>query len=302
MFDHLEPLLTTPRSKGAGLVLNAQLVDPTRTTTLRNQFMGEVGRRFRKLKGRILEEVVEQDGFGLKGLKTNRGRFEFTRSDRKVEAFMEWLREAAREEILDVRVGVPISRAASSAWTSVYIESAHQKGIAQAAQRMRAAGATVAEEWVTAAFNRPIHADRLGLIYTRVFTELVGITEAMDQQISRELVRGIAEGRNPLEIARSLNNRVDKIGRTRARTLARTEVVATHAEASLNSYEEAGVQGVQVMAEFSTAGDSLVCPFCEELEGDVYTMADARGIIPVHPNCRCVWIPALDDLDGTVLR
>ena len=255
--------------------------DPTRTTTLRKQFEAEFYKRFRRLKGRIRDEIDKQDGFGL---KANRGRFDFPRSDQKVAGFMEWLREAQREELIGVSPGTPVDRAAQQVWASTYIESAYRKGIQQAGSRMRAEGATVAPEWIDRAFNRPIHADRLGLAFTRAYNELEGITEAMDQQISRELAQGLADGINPRDIARNLNNRVDKIGITRARTLARTEVVSAHAEASLNSYEEAGIEGVEVEAEFSTAGDDRVCAECEALEGQTFSLDDARGMIPLHPN------------------
>lgn len=265
------------------LHVNAELRrDPTRTTTLRKRFEGEAYRRFRSLKGRIRKEVAELDGFGL---KTNRGRFDFPRSDEKVGAFMEWLRQAQRDEILGVQQGIPVNRAARQAWTSTYIESAYQRGVAQSAAEMRAQGASVDQRWVNSAFNRPIHADRVGLAYIRAYEELEGITSAMDQQISRVLAQGIAEGRGPLEIASQINKRVDKIGLTRARVLARTEVISVHAEASLNSYEEAGVSGVDAKAEFATAGDARVCPECEGLEGTVRPINEARGVIPVHPNC-----------------
>ena len=270
--------------------------DPTKTTTLRRRFQAEAYRRFRKLKGRIRKVIEEEDGFGL---KTN--RFEFRRDDEKIGAFMEWLRQAQREEILDVREGIPSSRAGAQAWSAVYIESAYQRGIAQAAAEMRGQGAQVSERWVDAAFNREIHADRLGIAYTRTFEELRGITEAMDQQISRELARGLAEGRNPRAIASAINNRVDKVGLTRARTLARTEVINAHAEATLNAYEEAGVEGVDALAEFSTAGDDDVCEECAALEGNVRPLADARGLIPVHPNCRCAWLPVVDDPEALEL-
>ena len=273
--------------------------DPTQTTTLRNRFEGEAYRRFRRLKGLIREQVEELDGFGL---RTNRGRFEFTRDDEKVAAFMEWLRRAQREEILTVQEGVPVNRAGRQAWTRTYIETAYQAGIAQAGRKMRGAGVTVEDRWIDAAFNRPIHADRVGLAYTRTYQELEGITEAMDQQISRALAQGIAEGRNPRDIARRLNDRVDKIGITRARTLARTEVISAHAEASLNAYEEAGIEGVDAEAEFSTAGDGRVCPTCEALEGVTRAISEARGTIPVHPNCRCAWIPKITNPEGIELR
>jgi SPP1 gp7 family putative phage head morphogenesis protein len=115
----------------------------------------------------------------------------------------------------------------------------------------------------------------------------------MDKQISRTLANGLAEGRGPMEIARSLVDRVEKIGVTRARMLARTETIASHAQASLNTYEEAGLEGVQVEAEFATAQDNKVCPECQALEGRTFTMQEAQGVIPVHPNCRCAWLPVV---------
>lgn len=282
------------------LHINAELRrDPTRTTTLRKRFEAEAYKRFRALKGRIRREIVDLDGFGL---KANRERFDFPRSDEKVSAFMEWLRDTQRDEIIGVQQGVPVNRASKQAWTATYIESAYQRGIAQSAAEMRSQGASVDQRWVNSAFNRPIHADRVGLAYIRAYEELEGITAAMDQQISRVLAQGIAEGRGPLGIASQINARVDKIGLTRARVLARTEVINAHAEASLNSYEEAGVEGVDAKAEFSTAGDGRVCPECAGLEGSVRPLSEARGVIPVHPNCRCSWIPVIPDAREIDLR
>lgn len=279
-------------------------IDPTRTRTLRERFMRDANKRFRKVRGRIRDKVVEDDGFGL---KANRGDFEFARSSEKIAAFMDWLEGVQREEVLGVMQGTPIRRAGAEAWTSTYVQSAYAAGVRQAANRMKGKGADVSDRWIDASFNRPIHADRLGVADTRAFTELRGITEAMDQQISRELAQGLGEGLNPLDIARRINDRVEKIGATRAKTLARTEVINAHAEATLNSYEEAGVEGVEVLAEFTTAGDSRVCPICEDLERRVaadggWSLDRARGVIPVHPNCRCVWTPMVPDMRGVELR
>jgi len=33
------------------------------------------------------------------------------------------------------------------------------------------------------------------------------------------------------------------------------------------------------------------CVLCQDLEGQIFTIAEARGIIPVHPACRCIWLP-----------
>lgn len=272
--------------------------DPTRTTAIRNRFSAELFKRFRKLKGLINEVITKEDGFGL---KTNRGQFEFTRSSDKIAAFMEWLRRQQNANILEVTRGASQSSAAERAWTAVYVRSTYQRGVAQAAANLRRSGADISQRWIDAAFMRPIHADRLGIAYTRVFTQLQGITEAMDQQISLVLAEALAEGVGPAETARRINNRVDKIGIARARVLAQTETIAAHAEATLNAYEEAGVEGVEVEAEFATAGDDRVCPECESLEGRTFKLAESRGIIPVHPRCRCAWIPVVKNGTGIEL-
>lgn len=282
-----------------GLHTHAELKrDPTQTTTLRNRFEADAYKRLRTIKGRIRDAIIQADGFGL---KTNRGRFEFERTSAKVGAFMEWLREQEREQGFRLSEGTSVENAANKAWTATYIQTAYQRGIGSAAKNLRGQGVSVADSWEENAFNRPIHADRVGLAYTRVYRELQGITEAMDQQISRELAQGLAEGQNPREIARRLNNRVDKVGITRARALARTEVISAHAEASVNAYQEAGVEGVEVQAEFSTAGDDRVCEECQGLEGTVYSLQEARGLIPRHVNCRCVLLPQVQNGTGIEL-
>lgn len=282
----------------------ARRPDPSKTAGTVAQFEAEIRRRFARLIARIRHEVVAEDGFGLEvnALHVHRPRYDFPRSDQKVAAFMRWLRTAQREEILSIREGVPVRRAARTAWTNVYVESAYQKGIADAGAKLRAGGAEVADSWVSGAFNRPIHADRIGQIYTRTFTELDGVTKAMDRQLSAVLAQGLAEGRGPQRIARLLTDRVEKIGITRARLIARTEVMAAHADATLNAYEEAGVEGVEVEAEWITARDDAVCPKCEELEGRVFSLAEARNMLPLHPNCRCAWLPKVIAAAGVTLN
>lgn len=44
-----------------------------------------------------------------------------------------------------------------------------------------------------------------------------------------------------------------------------------------------------------TAGDDDVCPVCEAIsEEGPYSINMARGLIPAHPHCRCVFVPADD--------
>jgi SPP1 gp7 family putative phage head morphogenesis protein len=295
---------------GHGLTLNAaRKVDPTRTLTLRRKYEADMVRRFKAVRRLIVEAVAVNDVFGLadpQPLVTiqnapPRRAFAFGRSDAKVSAFMRWLNQAAAAGILELQLGTPLRSAGAQSWQAVYLQTAYQAGIQSAASNMRAQGATVEQEWISGAFLRPVHADRAGLIYTRAYNELEGITARMSAEISRTLAQGIAEGRGMRELSRTLADRVD-VGIKRARVLTRTEVINAHAEATLNSYTEAGLEGVTIDAEYTTADDNKVCPKCRKLEGNVYKIDEARGIIPVHPNCRCAWNPVVRDPSGVVLR
>jgi SPP1 gp7 family putative phage head morphogenesis protein len=287
-------------------------VDPTGTAAIRRRWEYELERRFRRLRALITRVVATEDAFGI-GRKTDPtaaaliktllqkktpqvnvkvkdapdtfGAFEFVRSSDKANAFMEWLVQMEDQNIFEVITGSSLFKATDSSWMNTYIDTAYRKGIRDAYAQVPGAGP------IGIAFNEPIHADAVGLIYTRAFSQLTGITDAMDQGISRVLAEGLANGFGPTRIARDMVDQVDSIGITRARVLARTETINAYAEASLNSYEDLGVDAVGAEVEFSSADDNAVCPECEDLDGKVFSIDDARGVIPVHPNCRCSWTP-----------
>jgi uncharacterized protein YidB (DUF937 family) len=294
------------------LFTDANRNDPTGTKGIRNAFESALVARFKRIKALINQAVVQNDVFGLKKRVIGDSisnkimmdasvppprAYEFVRSAEKVDQFMNWLRVQQEETILEIMPGANIKSSAQRAWSNTYIDTAYQKGIRDAGNKMRKEGATIGESWINNSFNRPVHADRLGLIYTRTFSDLNGITQAMDQQISRILAQGIGEGRGPMDIARELNERVDKIGISRARMLARTEIVSAHAEASINAYEEAGLEGVDVEAEILNGSDP--CPECQDLAANgPYTISEARSLIPAHPNCVCSLNPKVVNGSG----
>lgn len=279
--------------------------DPTRTSTLRARYSSALTARFELIRRDIVTSIVDRDALGLtKGvvlpavLDAARVReFDFPTSEAKVQAFIRWLRRQTDKGILEVIRRDGEGRiTARSAWQNVYIRSAYQEGIRRARRELARQGerdnVDVSVGAIQSAFNQPLHADRAGLLFTRNFEELEGITNAMSQAISRTLAQGMIEGRSPREIARQISKRVDGIGKVRADLLARTEIIRAHAEATLNEYETHGARSVAIEAEFSTAGDARVCPQCASLEGKVFSITAARGLIPQHPRCRCAWIPA----------
>ncbi len=281
------------------LTINARLKqDPSRTGSIIRAYERDLVARFRALKVIIKKSVVDDDCFNL----TNRlighvevppmapaGKFVFTTVDQKVDSFMDWLEEQVDKGILEVTEREGRKVVARHAWQDKYVRSAYIKGLEQSSATLEKAG--VEPGPIGSAFYRPWHTDRIGIIYTRNYRALRGITEAMDAQISRVLAEGLSQGLGALDIAKKITNRVDKIGIVRARVLARTEVMNAHAEATLNELQEFGVDVVGLKVEWSTAGWG-VCPECQAHAGKVYTIEQARGVLPFHPNCRCVWIPA----------
>jgi len=281
--------------------------DPTRTLTARKRFERDISMRFKRLRQAIKKKLVDDEAFGaLNEPVINRGEFDFPRADAKVGAFMDWLKEQQQSGDIDLIVPTtPRPGAVDQRWANVYIDSAYQQGIRRGRAELKKQGVDVPEESdfsrTLTGFNSPQHADRIGLIYTRVYSELEGITAEMDKQISRVLAQGMADGLNPRQIARNIVDRVDKIGITRARTLARTEVIRAHHSANIQEFRNAGIEDVEVVAEWVTAADP--CPLCEPHSGKVYTIDAIEGMIPLHPNCRCGISPRLrEDVDGRKIR
>jgi SPP1 gp7 family putative phage head morphogenesis protein len=282
--------------------------DPTRTLTLRNKFVSDMQKRMRELKGLINKTLIQNNalGFGTGVLVLveagGPGQFAYSTDDAKLAAFMQWWRGVEDEILLGISASIEDLTQTVSHWTDDYIERAYRQGVVRAQAELEKAGVTPRFEQssllgVEAAMVLPVHMNRARLAYTRTFNELKGVTDAMDQQISRILAEGLATGQGPRQIAREMNAMIDKMTRTRANLIARTEIVRAHHMANIEEYRAAGIEGVVVKAEWVTAGDGAVCPLCEPLQGKVFKIDEIAGMIPRHPNCRCVAIPITPNLD-----
>lgn len=94
------------------------------------------------------------------------------------------------------------------------------------------------------------------------------------------LFRGVALGDNPRKVARDLRNAAG-MARTRAETIARTEV--------LRAYREAMRARMGATSEVEgwvwlSARDRRTCPMCWAMHGTVHRKDEAMH---THPNCRC---------------
>lgn len=114
-----------------------------------------------------------------------------------------------------------------------------------------------------------------------LFNEIPQVTaDAMEMA----LVSGISLGEGPRTVARRVMRAAD-IGRSRAETIARTEMIRSAREAQRTLYQQnPAVTGYTRQA----AQDARVCPACLALSGTEHLTSE---IMPSHPNCRCVMVP-----------
>lgn len=133
----------------------------------------------------------------------------------------------------------------------------------------------------------------LAALYVSNRTAVRGLTDDVNRRLAEMLTDAFIAREHPYDLAQQIASEVPGIALARAEKIARTELSRAYAESTLDAYEEYGVRGVTGLVEFATAGDNLVCFKCASLSGKVLTVAEARGIIPVHVNCRCDWLPVV---------
>lgn len=231
--------------------------------------------------------------------------FSYATRDDLDDEFINWLKRQQDIEVLEAtRQGGPDSLIENrSRWEQAYVRAAYGKGMKQADTKMAALGSPPSDAGLDAVeaqtFNRPIHQTKLRQLYKRNFEALQTVkdvgTEDAAKIFREELTKGLAKGKRGPEIAEDIVERVNsgygQITKHKANLVARTEVTNAHAQGTLNRFQQAGIEEVQGRAELITAGDTRVCPRCLALEGQKFKLREARNIIPVHPMCRCSWIP-----------
>lgn len=277
-------------------------IDPTRTTLLRQQFYNAIKSRLKWLQQEIVKLIVEEDAFGLNTTQgvipfTANTRFIFETSAGKIRAFRSWLTQQINHGILQVVGGTDPQRP----WTWQYIEPAYKKAITRAyAQATKASLLQSADfirgqqfAFLNQAISGPVGLRQLEILATRSFNQLQGLTNAIATDLNRILADGFARGYDPKRIAREMVASIEGISRDRALTIARTEIVRAYAEGQLDALEALGIEEVIAIVEWITAGDDRVCPTCAQLNGIVLTIDQARGLIPLHPRCRCAWLPVV---------
>lgn len=93
------------------------------------------------------------------------------------------------------------------------------------------------------------------------------------------------------QIDRAVNRYQKKVHRRRSITIARTETSRAVNEGAINVYE---TEGVDLLEWIAVEGNDFDPENCQDNDGKLFTIAEARGRIPVHPNCECLWGPHVE--------
>lgn len=137
---------------------------------------------------------------------------------------------------------------------------------------------------------------QLEAIVKRSTTQITSRTKLLSREaqtaVRRELVRGVAGGSNPREIARRMLERVEgrfNGGLARATTIARTETLDAHRVAAAESRKA----NTDVLAGWLWHAElgARTCPACWSQHGSLHPVDEVGPA--GHQNCRCTAVPEL---------
>jgi HK97 family phage portal protein len=135
----------------------------------------------------------------------------------------------------------------------------------------------------------PLNPSALKWLLTRIGWAAEQIGEETARRLAEALAAGFAEGEGMPDIAKRVKAVFDDCSRRRSILVARTETIAASAQGAVEGYREADLQ----QAEFLAALDDRVCIDCDDMNGEIFELDDTTGVIPIHPDCRCCWIPVV---------
>ncbi len=115
------------------------------------------------------------------------------------------------------------------------------------------------------------------------------------RRIKKTIVEAASAGDGPASAAQRIRKKVAEIAGRLSRTLARTTVMSTTGTVNENVFAGAKVERLLYVAVL----DAATCGKCAASSGKVFGRNDPnRPLVPQHPNCRCVYVPYIEDRMG----
>lgn len=113
------------------------------------------------------------------------------------------------------------------------------------------------------------------------------------KDLKENLITGFIKGESIDKMSTRISMRLN-VSAAHARRLVRTETAYVYEQASLQAYQECGIEKYEFLATL----DHKTSPPCQELDGKRFYIKDAvpgKNYPPMHPNCRSTTVAAFDD-------
>jgi len=259
-------------------------IDPTGTLTKRKKFDSQIRKRYRSVKGDVNRAGAE-NRFGFNDTEFRNQFSPFASPERKNASYESWLEE---------RLRVNVEGVLQESWTDEYVDYAYKKGMSDAFDEYARFKEDDEEPLnkaiiIAAGLDGALSLSGQRLLKEKLSSGLQRINKDVSTRNHAETSDLILQGSSSRQIATNTNKIIDTVGINRG-TLLTTEIVRAYTYGTLFMFGLLGVENVQVMAEWKTAGDSRVCDKCYPMEGQVFTLQEAKGLIPRHPLCRCRFV------------
>lgn len=258
--------------------MNPLRIDPSRTLSIRRRAIADMRRKLLAFKRLVRKFVVSEDSFGLSSNE------DFS-PEEQANKFREWLNEALASTIFLITDG--------TSWILTYLKEAHDQGIKRTYDDL-GLGPDDVTKWdffgEVEALNdfgkSPISQKSM----EEIRLHLNAAIEVLVASLIATIVLKFMEGRTGTsaelysEILKAIDSAEKKLI-----ALIRTEIVRAQAEGQLDIFQQTNTKGLILLVEWRTSGDKNVCPRCQANAGHIYTIEEARGLIPLHINCNCSW-------------
>lgn len=288
--------------------------DPANILRLQLKYERALLQKIKEIEKVIKYAIVDRDVFGLNEqfaimqlTPPPHRAFAFDTNTKKIQAFIDWLNSLINEDLLRLGTMADIGNV-NEFWGNVYIFESYQRGVQDIRFDLKQQGIYDFKD-IDAVMHTPVHLERVAQMFLRNYENLKGITSDMSKQLATALSEGFINGLWPRDIAKNLVELIekgkmpdisikDKIGRTistkhRASLLARTECIAAHVNGAVEECLRMGYEKGQIFAEYIAGYDGRVCDECARLHMEVFTLEEIRNMIPMHPQCRCTFVPII---------
>jgi SPP1 gp7 family putative phage head morphogenesis protein len=288
--------------------------DPANILRLQLKYERALLKKITDIEKIIKYAIVDRDVFGLNEqfaimqlTPPPQRAFSFDTNTKKIQAFIEWLNSLINEDLLRLGVMADVGEV-NEFWGNVYIFESYKRGVQDIRFDLKQQGVYDFRD-LDAVMHTPVHLNRVAQMFLRNYENLKGITADMSKQLATALSEGFINGLWPRVIAKNLVELIekgkmtdiaikDKLGRTistkrRASLLARTECIAAHINGAVEECLRMGYKEGQIYAEYIAGYDNRVCDTCANMHMQTFTLEEIRALIPVHPQCRCTFVPII---------